>query len=550
MKKVAIYARVSTERQEEQQTIESQLAELREICKNQDVQIVKEYTDDGFTGETLDRPALDQLRTDAPKKIFERVYFHSNDRLSRNLTNQGIIVEELEKKGIEVFFHDKPIADTPEGKFLFQVLGAASEFEKAKILERTRRGRLFKARKKGFVGYTPPYGYNYTKKNSDREGYFTINKKEAKILNLIFDLYLNFQSITRVQKELSSRGIKSRKGHKRWSRSTIGDILRDETYIGTGYYAKYQSVEIDNGKKYRRRAKTGRRLRNKKEWIPVNFPVIIDKEKFNLAQGILSKKYKPFGVSNNFYLLSGLIRCALCKSTFAGSTNGKNWKHRYYKCTNRRKRAPYPKDCDAKYMRADRIEPAVWSAVSKAITNPKILTSHISTLADKIEGDKNNGLEEKKKALLQGKQNIAFKEKKLEDLYFRGLKTIEDYEEKMNEFKKEENNLDEEIREIEIKTTQIVNKSLIMENLKGLCILAKQKLKTLTSIQKQKFLRYIIEEILLDSNTGKAKITGYIPVQTQDFDYFLTQTNPLNQDQIQPLSISSKACAGPWKKEE
>lgn len=191
-------------------------------------------------------------------------------------------------------------------------------------------------------------------------------------------------------------------------------------------------------------------------------------------------------------------------------------------------------------MRADRIEPAIYSAISKAITKPKILISHISGLADKIEEGRNNGFEEEKKALLRKKQNIAFKKKRLEDLYFRGLKTIEDYEEKMNEFSKEENNITGEIKEIEVKTTQIINKALIMKNLKGLCNLAKQKLRTFTSKQKQKFLRYIIEEILLDSNTGKVKITGYVPVQKQNFDRFLVQMSLSNQSLIRPLYICSR----------
>ena len=136
MKKVAIYARVSTERQEQQKTIESQLAELREVCKN--FQVVREYIDEGWSGETLARPALDRLRDDAKQEIFEAVYVHSVDRLSRNLYQQGILVEELQRRRIEIFVGEKSIDDTAEGKFVFNVLGAAAEFEKEKILERTR----------------------------------------------------------------------------------------------------------------------------------------------------------------------------------------------------------------------------------------------------------------------------------------------------------------------------------------------------------------------------------------------------------------------------
>ncbi|MCD6359379.1 MAG: recombinase family protein [Armatimonadetes bacterium] len=533
MKKVAIYARVSTETQEQQKTIESQLEELREICKN--FQVVREYVDNGWSGETLARPALDRLRDDAKKGLFEAVYVHSVDRLSRNLYQQGILVEELRRRGIGIFIKDKPIDDTPEGKFVFNILGAVAEFEKEKILERTRRGRLYKARTKGFVGYIPPYGYSYIKKTSEKEGKFVINKKEAQIVKLIFDLYLNFQSITRVQKELALRLIRPRRGGEKWSRSTIRDILRDETYIGTGYYAKYKSVEIDNGKKYKRRAKTGRRLRDRSEWIPVKFPPIIDKDKFSTVQDILSKRYKPFGKSKHFYLLSGLIRCKNCGSTFTGSESGGNL---YYRCTNRRKRAPFPKDCNAKHMRARDLENAVWNAVRKVILNPQILTTYVLHLADQIAEDEEE-LNKKKMEALQEKRALNVKKKKLDELYFRGLKTIKEYEEQMKEFNQEENRINEKIRELETKLSQKINRPQIIRHIQYFCNLAKKRLQSLTPEEKQRFLRFLIDEIILDSTKKEAKIIGEIPCREEELQNLQNMAD--HSEKIGALSTLSRS---------
>lgn len=529
MKKVAIYARVSTERQEQQKTIESQLAELREICKN--FQVVREYIDEGWSGETLARPALDQLRDDAKQEMFEAVHVHSVDRLSRNLYQQGILVEELQRRGIELFIGEKPIDDTAEGKFVFNVLGAAAEFEKEQILERTRRGRLHKARNKGFVGYIPPYGYNYIKKTSEREGKFLVNKKEAEIVNMIFDLYLEFQSINRVRKELALRSIKPRKGGHKWSRSTIRDILRDETCIGTGYYAKYQSIETDNRKKYNRRAKTGRKLRDKKEWIPVRFPPIVDKDKFATAQDILSKRYKPFGKSKYFYLLSGLIRCKNCSSTFTGSESGGNL---YYRCTNRRKRAPFPKDCNAKHMRVEDLDNAVWDAVSKAIMNPRILIAHVFHLADQIT-ESEASLNEKKEELLQEKRALSVKKQKLDELYFKDLKSIKEYEDQMREFNQEESRVNERINEVETKLVQRIDRPQIIKHIRHFCNLAKGRLQNLTPEQKQRFLRFLIDEIILDSTKRRAKIIGEIPPKEEDLQKI---SNP--SEQIGTLSMLSR----------
>jgi len=533
MKKVAIYARVSTEAQEQQKTIESQLEELREICKN--FQVVREYVDDGWSGETLARPALDRLRDDAKKGLFEAVYVHSVDRLSRNLYQQGILVEELRGRGIEIFIKDKPIDNTPEGKFVFNVLGAAAEFEKEKILERTRRGRLYKARTKGFVGHIPPYGYSYIKKTSEKEGKFLINKKEAEVVKLIFELYLNFQSITRVQKELALRSIRPRKGGKRWSRSTIRDILRDETYIGIGYYAKYKSVEIDNGKKYKRRAKAGRKLRDKSQWIPVKFPPIVDKDKFSAVQDILSKRYKPFGKSKHFYLLSGLIRCKNCGSTFTGSESGGNL---YYRCTNRRKRAPFPKDCNAKHIKAEDLESAVWDAVRKAVLNPQILIAHIFHLSSQIAESKESLIKGRTK-LLREKRELDAKRKKLDELYFRGLKSIKEYEEQAREFDQEEGRINKRMREIEVKLAQQVDRPRIIKHIHSFCTLAKERFQDLNSQQKQTFLRLLIDEIILDSTKKEAKIIGEIPSKEEDLQDLQKIENPSGK--IGALSMLSRS---------
>ena len=202
--------------------------------------------------------------------------------------------------------------------------------------------------------------------------------------------------MTRVQKELALKGVKPRKSRK-WCRSVISAVLRNEGYTGTGYYNKRQSIAVENGRRYQRKAKSGTKIRPKSEWLEVKFPKIVDKEKFELVQKIRLKKFKPFGKSKYFYLLSGLIRCALCGSTFTGSYNGSPNRYTYYRCTDRRKRFPNPQHCRAKHIRADRIEPAVWSAVLRAVTHPKILSSHILQLADKASESETS----LKEALLQ-----------------------------------------------------------------------------------------------------------------------------------------------------
>jgi site-specific DNA recombinase len=192
----AVYARVSTETQEKQQTINSQLTDLRNYASQNNLTIVEEYIDNGFSGELFERPALDRLRDDARNRLFDMVIIHSPDRLSRKFIYNEIIREELKKYGVTVVFLNRPDAkDTPEDNLLSGVQSLIAEYEKAKILERTRRGKIHKAKSGIIMGSVPPYGYKCS------DGKYLIDPVEAEVVKLIvtvqphFKTILSFQSI-------------------------------------------------------------------------------------------------------------------------------------------------------------------------------------------------------------------------------------------------------------------------------------------------------------------------------------------------------------------
>lgn len=164
--RVAIYSRVSTERQKEEETIKSQTAQLEKFAQENNLTIVGKYEDDGWSGEILARPGLDKLRDDAPNKLFDVVIILCPDRLARKYIYQEIVIEELKKCGIKVVFLNRQKSeDTPEERMLLGVQGLFADYEKEKIKERTRRGKLHKAKKGLVIGNIPPYGYRYIKKN-------------------------------------------------------------------------------------------------------------------------------------------------------------------------------------------------------------------------------------------------------------------------------------------------------------------------------------------------------------------------------------------------
>ena len=160
--RTALYARVSSERQEKEQTIGSQLEALRRYASDHSLELVEEFIDDGYCGARLDRPALDRMRDRAEHGGFEVLLTYCSDRLARRYVLQALIMEELEQFGVKLIFLEGGAADDPQSKLMHQITGAVAEFERAKITERYRRGKLYRARCGEIVSPDVPYGYRRT----------------------------------------------------------------------------------------------------------------------------------------------------------------------------------------------------------------------------------------------------------------------------------------------------------------------------------------------------------------------------------------------------
>ncbi|MGO9790959.1 MAG: recombinase family protein, partial [Solirubrobacteraceae bacterium] len=163
MRVAAIYARVSSERQRQAETIQSQLVALRELAAGRGLLVTDDFVfeDDGFSGATLIRPALERLRDRAAEGAFEVLLCHAPDRLARRYAYQVLLLEELTRAGVEVMFAKEPErSGSPEDELLRQFQGMISEYERAQIAERTRRGTLHRARSGAVAVLTrAPHGY-------------------------------------------------------------------------------------------------------------------------------------------------------------------------------------------------------------------------------------------------------------------------------------------------------------------------------------------------------------------------------------------------------
>ena len=292
---IALYGRVSTARQEDEQTIKTQLVAAREFAKKNGFNIIKEYTDEGWSGTILARPGLDQLRSDARKKLWDAILIYDPDRLARVYFYQELVMDELREIGVETLFVTVPPSKNHEDQLMNGVRGVFAQYERMKITERFRLGKVRKAKEGHIVSSDAPYGYTLvTKKGKIGDAdfvqtHYEINETEARVVRMIFGWLANDGlTIRKVAKRLQELGVLPRKSKRGvWNTSTLTTMLRNKTYIGEGRYgSSYAVVPVRPLKKevYKKNLKTSRKMRPEEEWIKVPTPKLIDHDIFARAQ--------------------------------------------------------------------------------------------------------------------------------------------------------------------------------------------------------------------------------------------------------------------------
>ncbi len=512
--KSCYYARVSSDEQKENETIESQKNEIKKVIAENGEKLVREYIDDGVSGALSHRPALDRLRDDAKLGVFNKVYILSPDRLSRELFLQLVVVKELQAYRIEIVFLSQKFGTSSSDKLLFQMLGAVSEFERAQILERTRRGRRYKAEiRQEFVGYQPPYGYSYTRKekSSDGRGSIEIDDNEAKIVKMMFQWVSEGMSARNVVKQLTAMRVPTRRGGATWRNSSVFRILKRSEYLGTFYYNRVECIETANHRteeKYRTSSKTGRALRPKNEWITIPLPHLrlISDSLFCSVQEQL-KKNIAFCKRNAKmdYLLSGaMMKCQKCGSSYFGNTMHSK---PFYSDSNKRNKFPLIRDCDAPSVSAPRIEILVWDTIVELLNNPDLFKKYLK------ETVVTNAEKPQELTILENQlKNLQTEEDRIIHGYQKGLITDEVKIKSIIQKIKEDKKLtSENIARINGRAGK-KKKSQLPKSLKGVCRMVRRRLKQLDFEGRRQLIRELVKEILFDGK--KVVIRGYLPSPT------------------------------------
>jgi site-specific DNA recombinase len=441
--RAAIYARVSSDQQTEAGTIASQVTALEERLRQDGLTLEPEmrFLDDGYSGSTLVRPALERLRDAAADGALDRLYVHSPDRLARNYAYQVLLVDELRRGGVELVFLNRALGRSPEDDLLLQVQGMVAEYERAKILERSRRGKLHTARR-GSVNVLAgaPYGYRYVSKlEGAGTARYDVVLEQARVVRQMFEWVGRERcSIGEVCRRLKAQGVPSPKGKETWDRTTVWGVLKNPAYHGTARFGKTRAGQL----RPRLRSPRGKPEQPRRAYSlyasgdggePVAVPALVSEELFaavaeQLAENRRHARQRRRGAR---YLLQGLVVCSRCgyalygKPVSPASSRGKR-RYTYYRCIGTDGyRFGGQKVCANKQVRTDVLEEAVWKDVCVLLNDPeKVAAEYRRRLDNKTNKAEAKREESLGKLVQRVKRGIA----RLIDAYGEGLLDKEEFE--------------------------------------------------------------------------------------------------------------------------
>jgi site-specific DNA recombinase len=449
MKTAAIYARVSSDKQREENTIASQTAALIAFAREQQFEVPPEWVfeDDGYSGASLIRPGLERVRDLAAEGLIQAILVYAPDRLSRRYAHQILLIEELARAGVETLFVRAPRGSTPEDELLVQFQGMIAEYERAQILERSRRGKRHRARQ-GEVSVLSgaPFGYHFVRKTDHSAAYYEIDEEQARVVRRVFELYgVEGLSIGAIAHLLNEQTIPTCKRRGRWERSTVWGMLRNPAYKGQACFGKTtiaprqritRPIRIRGGVATRNSAS---HERPREDWITIPVPPIVSEETFALAQERLeaNKAHAPRRTVTPS-VVQGLLSCAKCGyALYRTSTRSSARAIHYYRCLGSDAwRRLSGSVCNNRPVRQDLLDEVVWTEVVRLLENPQLIQSELERrLAAAREADPTKRHEE---ALRRELVRIHKSIDRLLTAYQEGLLALDELRERMPNLRRRE----------------------------------------------------------------------------------------------------------------
>jgi len=396
--KVALYARVSSEKQDVDLSISAQLKSLREYTIRNGHQLVKEYVDEAESGKTAARPSFREMIAAARRsqKPFDLILVWKYSRFARSREDSIVFKTMLKKHGIRVVSITEPAEDTPTGKLFEAMIESLDEFYSANLGEEVTRGMRESASRGFYISARAPFGYRKVKVNDGgkERPKLEIEPNQAETVVRIFQGMLEGKGLIEIAKQLNREGIAGPKG-KGWIKTTIRKILVNEAYIGNSVWGNTSvrnlpAVRVDNA-----------------------WPAIIDKDSFNQVRALLKNRapviIHPKRVASR-YLLSGLVKCGYCGKALVGQ-DAKNGQFTYYVCGTLLKKGAG--SCPTRYLNSHQFENLVINKIKEHV----LTTENLTNLVKMVNGEMDSSVTESKEHLQIIKTEINDVDRRLERLY-------------------------------------------------------------------------------------------------------------------------------------
>jgi site-specific DNA recombinase len=527
MKTAAIYARVSSDKQREENTIASQTAALIAFAGEQQFEVPREWIleDDGYSGASLIRPGLERVRDLAAEGLIQALLVYAPDRLSRRYAHQILLIEELARAGVETMFIRAPRGSTPEDELLVQFQGMIAEYERAQILERSRRGKRHRARQ-GEVSVLSgaPFGYRFIRKTDHSTAYYEIDEEQARIVRQIFELYsVQGLSIGAIARLMNERAVPTCKRRGRWERSTVWGMLRNPAYKGEACFGKTtiaprqritRPIRMRGGVATRNSAS---HERAREDWITIAVPPIVSEETFALAQERLqaNKIHAPRRTVTPS-VVQGLVSCTKCGyALYRTSTRSSARKIHYYRCFGSDAyRHLSGSVCNNRPVRQELLDDVVWTEIVRLLEDPRLIQNELERrLMAAREADPTKRRDE---ALRRDLVRIRKAIDRLLTAYQEGLLPIEELRERMPELRRREQASNAELQAIANQSVTRVAYLRLAETLNTFLTRLRSSAGALDVSERQRIMRLLVKEVLVGDD--KIIIRHCIPLPNRSGD--------------------------------
>ena len=372
--KVALYARVSSDRQDVDLSIAAQLKQLREYAARNGHVVVREFIDEAESGRTAYRPRFREMISMARQtaKPFELILVYKYSRFARSREDSIVYKALLKKSGIQLISITEPVDDTAMGRLMQSIIECIDEFYSENLGEEVTRGMRESASRGFYLSSRPPYGYRKIKviEGLKEHTRLEIDEAQSQVIASIFDEVIIGKGLIGIVKGLNSRGISGPTG-KGWSKTSLRKILANEVYTGTivwGQHSKRNlpAIRTDNA-----------------------CPAIISRSTFKKVQELIGSRsftcIHPRRVSSQ-YLLSGLARCGHCGKALTG-VEAKSGKFSYYVCSTLNKKGSG--SCAARYLNSKKMESLVVDKIKAHV----LTTENLTKLAEFVSEELNHSSE-------------------------------------------------------------------------------------------------------------------------------------------------------------